>query len=173
MLDLNVLSNGDIPAISPSVGTFIAEAGGVCLEHNGHKRGKTLSVRGYRHNQHPLSWPLITGQSRAAWNDLEQATEYGAVAVAVLVAKAEIGYEVLRQSRKGTGFDYWIGSASDEGFVEKAGLEISGILNGDDRTIKARVKEKLNQTDQSDQLQLEMYVIVIEFGRPLAEVQTK
>lgn len=173
MIDLNILGEGDIPAISKSVGAFIAEAGGVCLEHNGHTRGHTLSVRGYRNNQYSLSWPLITSQSFAAWNDLEQATEYGAVAVAVLVAKAEIGYEILRQSRKGTGFDYWIGSASEEGFVDKAGLEISGILKGDDRTIRARVREKLNQTDQSDQSQLEMYVIVIEFGRPLAEVQKK
>ena len=173
MLDLNNLCNGDIPAISPSVGACFAEAGGVCLEQNGHDRGKTLSVRGYRHNRHTLSWPLITSQSLASWNDLEQATEFGAVAVAVMVAKAEIGYEILRQSRKGTGFDYWIGSASDEGFVDKAGLEISGILNGDDRTIKARVKEKLTQTEQSDQSQLEMYVIVVEFGRPLAEVQLK
>ncbi len=173
MLDLRILSEGDIPAISPSVGAFIAEAGGVCLEHNSHRRGHTLLVRGYRNSRYFLSWPLITSQSLAAWNDLEQATEYGAIAVAVLVAKAEIGYEILRQSRKGTGFDYWIGSASEEGFVEKAGLEISGILTGDDRTIKARVKDKLTQTDQSDQSQLEMYVIVVEFGRPLAEVQKK
>ena len=173
MLDLNILSEGDIPAISQSVGVFIAEAGGVCFEHHSHKKGNSLSVRGYRNSQYTLNWPLITSQSLAAWNDLDQATEYGAVAVAVLVAKAEIGYEILRQSRKGTGFDYWIGSASEEGFVEKAGLEISGILNGDDRTIKARVREKLNQTVQSDQSKLELYVIVVEFGRPIAEVQKK
>lgn len=173
MLDLNILREGDIPAISQSVGASIAEAGGVCFEHNDHENGKTLSVRGYSNSQHTVSWPLITSQSLAAWNDLEQAAEYGAVAVAVLVAKEEIGYEILRQSRKGTGFDYWIGSSSEEGFLDKAGLEISGILKGDDRTVKARVREKLNQADRSDPSQLEMYVIVVEFGRPLAEVQKK
>ena len=66
-----------------------------------------------------------------------------------------------------------MGTASDEGFVNKAGLEISGIREGDDSIIKARVKQKLQQTDQSDHTQLEIYVIVVEFGRPLAEVQKK
>ena len=35
------------------------------------------------------------------------------------------------------------------------------------------VREKLKQTNQSDDLQLPAYVVVVEFGRPLAEVQKK
>ena len=173
MLDLNNLSKGAIPAISPSVGAALAEAGGVCLESQGHEQGIQLTVRGYHDNSYAMAWPCITRQSRLSWNDPENATEQGAVGVAVLIAKAQIGYEIIRQSWKGTGFDYWMGTASDEGFVNKAGLEISGIREGDNRIIKTRVRQKLQQTDRSDYPQLEIYVIVVEFGRPLAEVQKK
>ncbi len=173
MLDLNDLGKGDIPAISPAMGASLAEAGGVCLESQGHTQGVQLIVRGYSDNVYTLVWPPITEQSRRSWNDPENATEYGALGIGILIAKAEIGYEVIRRSWKGTGFDYWIGLASDEGFVNKAGLEISGIRDGDEHIIRARVREKLQQTDRSEHLRLEIYVIVVEFGRPLAEVQKK
>ena len=173
MLDLNDLGKGDIPAISPAMGASLAEAGGVCLESQGHTQGVQLIVRGYSDNVYTLVWPPITEQSRRSWNDPENATEYGALGIGILIAKAEIGYEVIRRSWKGTGFDYWIGLASDEGFVNKAGLEISGIRDGDEHIIRARVREKLQQTDRSEHLRLEIYVIVVEFGRPLAEVHKK
>lgn len=171
MLNLNKLGKGGIPAISPAVGASLAEAGGVCLESQGHTQGVLLTVRGYCDNNYALAWPCITKQSHQSWNDPENATEHGAVGVGVLIAKEEIGYEIIRQSWKGTGFDYWMGTASDEGFMNKAGLEISGIRKGDNHIIKMRVRQKLQQTDRSNHPQLEIYVIVVEFGRPLAEVQ--
>ena len=145
MLNLNNLGKGGIPAISPAVGASLAEAGGVCLESQGHTQGVRLTVQGYCDKSYALVWPCITKQSRRSWNDPENATEHGAVGVAVLIAKKEIGYEIIQQSRKGRGFDYWMGMASDEGFVYKAGLEISGIREGDNSIIKARVRQKLQQ----------------------------
>ena len=173
MLNLDDLGKGNVQRISPRVGAFWAEAGSVCLESQGHTQGVRLTVQGYYNNSYALTWPPITEQFRQFWGDPEYATEHGALGIAVLIAKEEIGYEIVRQSRKGTGFDYWMGTASDEGFVNKAGLEISGIREGDDSIIKARVRQKLQQTDQSDHTQLEIYVIVVEFGRPLAEVEKK
>jgi hypothetical protein len=96
----------------------------------------------------------------------------GAVGIAVLLAKKEIGYAVIERSRKGTGFDYWMGDDSEIPFQNKARLEISGIRNGNDNEIKARVKQKLKQTDRSDGY-LPAYVIVVEFSCPLAEVRRK
>ena len=86
-----------------------------------------------------------------------------------LIAKEVIGYSVIRQSRIGTGFDYWIGEESSEGFLHKAGLEISGIRRGDYNRVRARVRKKLRQASRSRQLPT--YAIVVEFGNPLAEVQ--
>ena len=176
MLDLNELRQG-MPAITPSFGETLAEAAGVCLESQGHIQGVELRVIGYASNLYILYWPTITAQTRRAWNDLQESTEFGATAIAVLLSKKEIGYSVIERSVKGTGIDYWLG---DDGgappFQNKARLEISGILkasgNNAERAVKTRVNQKLRQTERSDG-SLPAYVIVVEFGSPLAEVQKR
>ena len=172
MLDLNDLGNGLLPAISPIFGMSLAEAGGVCLESQGHVAGVQLRVRGFVNSIYRLNWPPINKQSQRTWNDPEEATEYGATGVAVLLAKKTTGYAALERSRKGTGFDYWMGDESAEPFQDKARLEISGIRKGNDSDIKRRVRQKLNQTARSGG-SLPAYAIVVEFGKPLAEVQKK
>lgn len=171
MLDLNDLGNG-IPAITKYFGMVLAEAGGICLESQGHVQGVQLCVRGYSNGSYPLAWPPITEQTRRCWNDHEVATEHGAMGIAILLAQKEIGYTVIKRSRKGTGFDYWMGDVSAYPFQNKARLEISGIREGNDQQVKARVQQKLKQTGRSDGA-LPAYVIVVEFGQPLAEVQEK
>ena len=174
LLNLNDLGNGAIPGISGRLGAAMAEAGGVCLESQGHAQGVRLSVRGLRNGAYSLDWPPIDDQSRRSWNDPDEATEYGAAGIAAMLAKREIGYTVIKRSAKGTGFDYWLGDESDVlTFESKAILEVSGIRKGNDGAIRARVWQKLHQTDISDQLGLPAYVIVVEFGSPVAEVQEK
>lgn len=169
MLDLNDLGQG-LPAITPDFGMGLAQAGGVCLESQNHEQGVQLSVQGYSNNSYSLTWPAINDQTRRCWNDPKEATEFGAMGIAVLLAQKEIGYTVIERSRIGTGFDYWLGEESN--LFQKARLEISGILRGSNRDVKARIKQKLKQTNRSDG-SLPAYVIVVEFGHPLAEVQKK
>ena len=171
MLDLNDLGYG-LPAITPDFGRALAEAGGICLESQGHVQGVQLCVRGYSNGSYPLAWPPITEQTRRCWNDPDDATENGAVGIAVLLVQKETGYTVIERSWKGTGFDYWMGDESAYLFQNKARLEISGIRKGNDQQVKGRVQQKLKQTDRSDGT-LPAYVIVVEFGQPLAEVQEK
>ena len=123
---------------------------------------------------------MVTGQARRTWNDLREATQFGAAAIAVLIAKREIGYAVVDRAVIGTGIDYWMGDESDgPPFQNKARLEISGILKADGdgnnvkREVSARVREKLTQTDPSDHTAIPAYVVVVEFGSPVAEVQKK
>jgi len=54
----------------------------------------------------------------------------------------------------------------DGALAEKARLEVSGIRKGHLSTLKRRVKEKLAQTRRSAG-KLPVYVVVIQFGRPL------
>ena len=174
MLDLNELGTGNIRAISPPLGPALAEAAGVCLESQGHPVGVVLNVRGYSENKYRLNWVPITEQSRRSWNDPELATEFGAVGVAVLLILKETGYTAIKSSRKGTGFDYWLGSETDElPMNSKARLEISGIRQGDDQAVKQRTRRKLKQISRSDDLLLPAFVIVVEFSRPLAEVRKR
>jgi len=171
MLNLNELNEG-LPAITSAFGRALAEAGGMCLESEGHMEGTKLHVVGDSDKHYSLMWPPITEQILRCWNDTDVATEYGAVGIAVLLAKKEIGYVVIERSRKGTGFDYWMGDDSAIPFQSKARLEISGIRRGNNRDVRARVRQKLKQTNRSDGL-LPAYVIVVEFGSPLAEVRRK
>lgn len=174
MLNLNDLGNGSIPGISGPVGASLAEACGVCLESQGHVQGVTLSVRSLRNSSYFLYWPPISNQSRRAWNDPDEATESGAAGVAALLAIRETGYTIIERSPKGTGVDYWLGDGSDTSvFERKARLEVSGIRQGDDSVVRVRVRRKLNQTYPSDNAGLPVYVIIVEFGRPLAEVRKK
>ena len=176
MLDLNELRNG-LPAITPEWGSVLAQVAGVCLELQGHRQGVRLRVTGYINNTYALIWPPIGGQALRTWADHQEATQYGATAIAVLLAKKEAGYAVIERSAKGTGIDYWLGhEAEGPPFQNKARLEVSGILSveGSDidveRAVAKRVREKLKQT-QSSSGPLPAYVVVVEFGSPLGEVQ--
>ena len=42
---------------------------------------------------------------------------------------------------------------------------------GNDAAVQARAREKSQRIDESDDLKTPIYVMVIEFSRPLAEVQ--
>lgn len=172
MLDLRELANG-LPAITPPFGQYLAEAGAVCLESQGHQQGQVLAVQGEHTEQYPLHWPPVTDQMLRTLNDSEVATEHGAIGIAVLLVKKIVGYSVVQRSRKGTGFDYWLGEDADVLFQNKARLEISGIRIGDDKMIHSRMEKKLRQTEQSDVTGFPAYIVVVEFGRPLADVRRK
>lgn len=170
MLDLNELGDG-LPAITPSFGKALAEAAGVCFESQGHTQHAMITIRGYIDNDLRLAWPEITEQTRRTWNDPREATEYGATAVAVLIASQELGYSVIERSPIGTGIDYWLGEESETLSLERmARLEVSGIRRDSDNDIRTRVRERLERKSLSDEA-LPVFVVVVEFGTPTVEVQ--
>ena len=172
MLDLKQLGRG-LPAITPSFGEALAETAGVCLEPQGHAQLTSIVIKGYIEDEFRLLWPQINEQARRTWNDPEEATEYGATAVAVLLARQELGYLAIERSPKGTGIDYWLGKESNALSLKRmARLEISGIRTGSIAQIRARVRQKLRQTSPSDG-SLPVFVVVVEFSMPTAEAQRK
>jgi hypothetical protein len=193
VLDLNELDTDDIPGVNREKGNDLAKAGAVCLESQGHIPSAILTVRGYSDNSYTLAWSPATAQDRRSWADTSEATENGAAGLAILLTIREIGYTVIMRSQIGTGFDYWLGDRDrlnvstaqieqterlrillqDDGLIIKGRMEVSGIRRGDDRTVRERATRRLRQTDPSDESELPAYVVVIEFGRPLAEVTQK
>lgn len=172
MIKLTELAAG-MPAITPAFGQYLAQAGGVCLESQGHSQGQHLTVKGGHNCKYPVTWPAVTEQIRRCLNDPEVATEHGAVGIAVLLTKKLLGYSVIQRSRKGTGFDYWLGDDAQFPFQSKARLEVSGIRRGDSSAVKSRIKQKRRQTDSSDGTRLPAHIVVVEFSEPLAEVEEK
>lgn len=100
--------------------------------------------------------------------DLQEASEYGAYALALTVAVKLTGIPYIERSAKGTGVDYWLSQRIDEHglFQRAARLEVSGILEGDETAISARLNKKLRQTERSDETLLPAYVAIIEFALP-------
>jgi len=172
-LDLHKLGEG-IPALTPALGQVHAECAAVCLEHQGHDESVELHVRKLPKTRYELSRPPVTDVMRRAHSDLQRATEFGACGIALLLAREVTGLTAIQQSRKGTGFDYWLGPADQPpdvlAFQNSARLEVSGILEGTEKQFSARLKQKLRQSEPSDKTQLPAYAVVVEFGRPQAEV---
>ena len=109
------------------------------------------------------------------WNDQEYATEQAAYGIAFMLIGKMTNFTVIERSRRGTGFDYWLGIKDETlelPFAKKVRLEVSGIRRGDDSRIKARVKQKIEQTNLSDGV-LPAYIVVVEFSRPLSWIVQK
>jgi hypothetical protein len=112
-LDLNSLSVG-MPGLTPACGKSLAEAAAVCLEDREHKPGVSLKLTGLKKQEHALNWLEVTDQQRRCYNDLQEATQFGASGVAILVVKEVTGLVVVERSKKGPGFDYWLGEVEDD-----------------------------------------------------------
>jgi hypothetical protein len=168
-LSLDGLVHG-FPHIPSEGGAMMAQAAVVCLDHQAHTSSVRLVVDGAFTATFSLSWSEeVTEAKRRFRNDLDEATQQGAYAVAILLIRALTGYTIIERSRKGTGFDWWLGT-EDNLFQGKARLEVSGILRGTPRRINSRIKARMGQTRQSDHLALTAYVVVVEFGTPRAKV---
>ncbi|MFM2431562.1 MAG: hypothetical protein RLZZ511_2775 [Cyanobacteriota bacterium] len=171
-LNLDALATG-LPAVTAAFGAALGEAAMVCLDSQGHRSGVEIVVEGDFSACFRVGWSMaVTEQVRRCWNDLPYATEQGAYGLAFLIVQELTGYAVIERSIKGTGFDYWLGEAlpiSQLAFERKVRLEVSGILQGQESRIRARVKEKIEQTQQYGS-RLPAYVVVIEFGQPQARM---
>lgn len=163
------LRNGQL-GISAVFGAFLAEAASHCLHLNDHVNPVVLFVTGDVCIPRSLKWCDVNEQSEGTWADLQEATEYGAYGIAIIVALALIETPRVERSAKGTGVDYWLGDGKDQRgiFQRAARLEVSGILKGDESKIAARLKEKLAQTKRSDTAGVPAYVVIVEFSRPEA-----
>jgi hypothetical protein len=172
-LQLTELSRG-LPAITPAFGAALAEACAICLEEQKHSQGVEIQVEGEFTTKFQLHWQEITDQMLRCWNDPEYTTEQAAYGIAFLLIQSLTDYTVIERSRKGTGFDYWLGNnATNElPFQNRVRLEVSGIRQANQSRIRARVKQKIEQTSPSDG-SFPAYIIVVEFSKPQSHISQK
>lgn len=185
------------PGLSPELGAYLAQACAVCLDHNNHESSITLDLMKSTHEslvkwfdkhgegeyslecyegQYQLTWDKskVSEQVRDANADLQETTEFGACAIAILLVLNLTTFTVRKRANKSTGVDYWLCLPDGpEPFIEAARLEVSGILRGDLTELKSRAKQKIGQTSQSDKRKLPAYIIVSEFSNPMAFMGVK
>lgn len=172
-LDLWELQNG-LPAITPAFGAALAEACTVCLNDQNHQPGVELQVTGKLTTTLELYWQNVTPQMQRCWNDQEYTTEQAAYGIALLLLTKLTDFTVVERSRKGTGFDYWLGKPTDSlemPFQKSVRLEISGIRQGSPSQIRTRVKLKKVQVAPTDKI-APAFIVVLEFSQPLAHIAT-
>lgn len=172
-MSLAALAEG-MPGLTAASGQTLAEAAAVCLEDRKHQTGVRLPRSGLMNEDLHVEWLPVDDQNRRCYADMQEATERGACGVAILVIKEVTGMVVIERSKKGTGFDYWLGAKDYDGlpFQGTSRLEVSGILTGTKTQIDSRLKQKKDQIAPTDHI-APGYVAVVEFGTPIACVENK
>lgn len=165
-LEVDSLTDG-MPGISPVLGAALAEATSVCLDSEDHQSPTEMSIGGATRLRAELTWHKPSSQAGRTWGDPEVATEHGAYGIASLVVSSLSPLTVVERSKKGTGFDYWLGDdASGPLFQGMARMEVSGLRSGSDSAVKSRVRQKVRQVERSQGSGLPAVVVVVEFGSP-------
>lgn len=175
-LNISELNNG-LPTITSSYGQEMAEAAAFCLQKNFHHSEECIltCIRTIKNDSSDfqLIWDELDPRVENTYADLEEATEHGAMGLAMLLSTKLTKHKTVKRSMKGFGFDYWIGDQNGDMFQEKARLEVSGIFQGNDTLFKSRIKQKFKQTDISDDRGFDCFVSVIEFSKPIASFLSK
>ncbi len=168
IIDLNIIRTKPIPGITKAIAAHLYQACQVSLYLNNHSpSGTLLPVKGSKKKNYNLVWKgRVTSQTLRAWNDIDVATEHGAICIVIMLALDLTDYTVIERSKKGTGFDYWLGKPGDVLFQRKARLEVSGKAKGSENELRRLYEVKLKQTDKSDHTKLPAFAGVVEFGFP-------
>src|SRR5580700_8569933 len=170
----DALMKGEL-GLTATGGKYFAEAASYCLHVHSHPNPVRLSLSGDLSGSGNLEWGRISEAHPRTHADLQEAVELGACAIGIVVAVQLTGLSGVERSVKGTGIDFWlVKDSNDRGvFQRSARLEASGILRGSETAIRARVKQKLAQTNPTDKTGLPAYVAVVEFGSPQARFLAK
>jgi len=175
-LNISELNNG-LPTITPVYGQGIAEAAAFCLQKNSHKSTECVlnCIKTLKNDKEDflLVWDELDPRVESTYGDFDEATEYGAMGLAVLLSIKLTKYTTVERSMKGTGIDFWIGDKDSNMFQKKARLEISGLFHGTESQFNSRIKQKFKQTNISDSSGFDCFVSVIEFGKPIASFLLK
>ena len=173
-LSFEFLVRGSV-GLTPAYGAFLAEAASHCLHLKDHSNPVKLFITGDQRSSRMFKWGPTAQGNRSTYGDLQEATEYGAYGIAIVVAMHATGLRHVERSAKGTGIDLWLNNGADERnlFQHAARLEVSGIFDGDESKVASRLKTKLTQTKRSDTTLLCAYVVIVEFGLPQARLVKK
>lgn len=159
-IDLAVFAHGT-HALSPLCCAGLAEQAAFCLEHKGHASGVSLHAGTCVVE---TTWEPLDPRAGNSYNDLQAATENAAVALAIEFVRGGTELDVVRRSRKGTGFDWYLGPKSPKApFAETHCLEVSGVLDSTEQLLQYRLKEKVRQAGKG----VPGYAVVVGFSKPV------
>ena len=150
-------------------GKMLGEAATICFHNQGHQSGVQMLYKGTEDGRSMIQWSAPTQIMLRNYSDPKYTTEFGAEAIAVLLAFELRQLKVIKRAaaKDGLGFDYWLTTQNTHSFMmqDKVRLEISGTGGGMKR-LRARVDAKIKQIRKSENLGYPGLVIVVEFSNP-------
>jgi hypothetical protein len=172
--EINLYDLKNHTLISPIRCDTFAEAAAVCLHQLQHPQGVTVKIEGTVTAQFELVWEQANAVQQNSFYDLDEATENGAYCLAIWVIEKLTPHHVVRKAPKGTGVDFWLYDKNNlEATQPTARLEVSGILEGTKKQIQARLRTKEKQSQQSDDLGIPVYIIIVEFSTPFIKIKQR
>lgn len=106
----------DSPGLTSALWEMFSEAASLCLESQRHPLEVTLKLisESTSIDSVTIKRLVVTEKIRRAHNDMQDATEFGAYGIAIMLVRKILGLMVVEKSRKGTGFDYWLGTEEND-----------------------------------------------------------
>lgn len=145
-LDLNLAQLGSTADLSAAQLACFGEAASSVLEETqGMEPPHAAQVKVHSKSIDALLRPVaLDEKARRGLEDRDEATEWGAVAVALMVVDGVLNRRVFARLPKGTGADYRMREVGSTGSDSYERLECSGIRQGDEST-RARLRTKVRQ----------------------------
>jgi hypothetical protein len=138
------------PGVTAAIGECYTQAARVCLDRH-HLSPAEITLDGTSDGaitRATAEWTESSGAERGAWANDTDTTEQGAYGFALAIVDLTEGMVAVRRAETGTGADYYLaapGAAADD--LESCfRLEVSGVDKGDERTIRQRLMQKVQQT---------------------------
>jgi len=159
--------------ISKNVANFILEGAKVCLSKNGHSSGVNLKISGEIEEEIILEWDENLSETILnSWKDQNELTEYAATFIGVLIINLFTDFVVTRRNDQKETCDYYLGKKFFNG--DRGLLEISGIFKeSSSNSIEARINRKENElkSDEIDEDELAIFIVVTEFSKPKSKIR--
>ncbi len=150
----------------------MVEAAIICLVLNGHKSGVILKVEGEVEEEFKLVWgDKIDGQIINTWKDKNEATEYGASAIGILLIFILEKLVIRERLPQDDVADFSLRTSDSPKF--KGQLEVSGIWKQTPTNKpKDRVGIKLKKLQKKlPSGNFPVFVIITEFSIPKSKIE--
>jgi len=135
------------PGISEGISQSFAEAARVCLDRH-HTPPADFQLADNAHEEAATAdWIAVDWRLKNAWANKDDATEYGAYAMALAAIELTRGLVAVMRAETRSGVDYYLGeSRGDLDNVEVSlCFEVSGTDGGNAAAIRARLRDKVDQ----------------------------
>ena len=138
--------------VTESISGAYAEAACVCLDRH-HAPDVDFAVEDTgKSSIAKASWASpVDARVLSAWNNVTDTTENGAYGLALAAVECSRGLVAIRRAETLTGADYYVNTpdAPVDDLEASFRLEVSGMESGDETAIKARLRQKIAQTEKS------------------------